>query len=251
MKWGILLTAFNCADTLEQCLTPWIELKDELGLVISAVSVPFAEYKDMAVPVDNTRDILEGYLARREIDFLFTEPDYLGEAAARSLALNPLLSIDVETVQLLDGDEVMEPKQIRAAYKFVEKSEDVCWFSNHFRNYIGDGKGYVEGFCPPRFFRTKCGNLSLNRFVWDNDPVYRREDGVEFDYRNLPASVMPKNLYYPRHYTWMQNERSRLKIIYQTKHFGHCSYKWEDGEIKFNPDYYKKIGKPIPELIYE
>ncbi len=50
----------------------------------------------------------------------------------------------------------------------------------------------------------------------------------------------------------MNDDRSRLKCLYQQKHFnGVCSYRWNDIEniVEFNPDFYK--GKSFPKLITE
>lgn len=251
MSRGVLLAAFNCADTLDDCLKPWLEVKEELGLVISAVSVPFAEYREIGGPVDCTREKLDSYLASGCIDFLTTEPQFVAEAVARDLALRPLLSSGVSDVTLLDGDELYSVKDIRGLYKFVDKVDDVCWLSVPLKNIVFDGQCWVDGFAPPRVFRTHYGNLTLEKCYYDNDFLYARDDGVEFDYKNLPKAVVAKAVCHPRHMTWLNSERSYRKVEYQRQHFGHCSYRRNGNSIEFDPDYYAKVGQPMPEIRYD
>ena len=35
------------------------------------------------------------------------------------------------------------------------------------------------------------------------------------------------------------------------KHYGHCSYKWENGEIKLNDQFYIENNQIKPKIIYD
>lgn len=245
---GVLLCSYNCADTLEACLVPWLELKKELGLVISAVSVPFKEYRDFDITIDNTRELLDGYLARHDIDFLTTEPQFIDEAAARTLALRPLLSSGVDLIFILDADEVWTIKEICATLDFINQV-DATWYAVNYKNLTFSESSYIEGFCPPRIFRVTYGGLRLDRFYFDNDILYA-DNGHEVDYKNLPKGIVPKFRAFPKHFSWV-GEKTKQKVEYQLKHFGGlCSYRWNDitNSLEFDPSYFQKIGKPIPKL---
>ena len=60
---------------------------------------------------------------------------------------------------------------------------------------------------------------------------------------------VPENLTFIKHYSWLSNERSRLKIEYHQKHFGACSFIWNynQNKIEINYPYYNMTGysKPI------
>ena len=51
--------------------------------------------------------------------------------------------------------------------------------------------------------------------------------------------------------TWLHNN-SKDKYFYHMKHFGECSYLWneEKQEVEINYDYYRKYNKNVP-IIYE
>ena len=51
------------------------------------------------------------------------------------------------------------------------------------------------------------------------------------------------------HYAWLNDERSKSKVEYQEKHFGHCSYKWGPNGLEFNEEYFKKVDKEKPCII--
>jgi len=66
----------------------------------------------------------------------------------------------------------------------------------------------------------------------------------------LGNKTIPKDVAYVRHLSWPNNEASRKKIEYHLKHFGHCSYKWDDKlGLQIDSGYYTKLGLPIPNII--
>lgn len=241
-KIGILLTAFNCEDTLEECLKNW---KNRDDCVIRAVSVPFEEYKDLEGDNSATLDILK----KENIDTI-TEPKYIKEADARNLALKKLLSEGVSYIMILDGDEVYSKDDIDNLFKFVYYQDEICWFSINLKNYVFDNNHYIDNFCPPRVFKVRYYNLLLSHFYFDNDLVYL-ENQTPIKYKELSTLAVPKRFCYPKHYTWLNNDRSRKKIEYQNKHFnGICSYVWnaEKKCVEFNSDFYSKYGMKTPEI---
>ncbi len=260
MKIGILFCSYSTPQYLLGALWPWaVARRDKLGghsYVISAVSLPFAEYKDIPdTRLDNvTPAELTKYLDAGFIDYLVTEPQFQSEAAARTAALKHLLFEGCDLIWLADGDEYITADQILAILAFTETQPLLTWFKLSLVNYVFDEKTHlVDPFTPPRLFRAKSGGYVLDSFRWDNDAVYKgtitrdfrlNQDG--WSHMTIPASVAAI-----KHFTWMNTEASRLKILYQEKHFGGvCSFAWDDarGGLVFRESYYKALGQPLPEI---
>ena len=137
--------------------------------------------------------------------------------------------------------------QIENIFKFVENNPFTTWFKIHFKNYVIDKNHYITDFCPPRIFRTE----SIAEFFYDNDCLYYTDGGGKVSYLNFPSMTVPKNIAFVKHYTWLDNERSKQKCEYQEKHFAHgagCSFKWENSHLTWNLEYFKKTGTSIPEI---
>jgi hypothetical protein len=159
-----------------------------------------------------------------------------------------------DVIYLLDLDEFYSIEQILNIFKYIEKEEYITWFSTPMKNYIFDGKQYIEGFCPPRAFCNFPNSHSINKIYFDNDVLYSCGEGGTIDYKLLPNKSIPKNLINGgiKHLTWLHTN-GKLKYEYQMKHFGHCGYKWnyESNLLEINIDYYKKYNLPLPEINYD
>ena len=57
MKIGILFTAYNCDSYIEEVLSPWIKLRDELNLVLVANSGMFSDYIKFGFEEKNERTL--------------------------------------------------------------------------------------------------------------------------------------------------------------------------------------------------
>ena len=49
MKIGVLLTAYNCEDYIDDCLEPWLKLRDEYNFVIACNSGMFKDYLELDI----------------------------------------------------------------------------------------------------------------------------------------------------------------------------------------------------------
>jgi len=252
MKIGVLATGFNCAEYFDQVLQPWLQYKEKYGdneLIISAVSGHFIDNDE--IELDNTRELMMHAHKINHIDHLAIPMGDFDEAAARNLALTPLVNADVDVVWLLDFDEVYTLEEIDKAILAIHQDPFMACFRIEFKNYVFSKKTYIKGFCPRRIWRVRYGVLQLDKFVWDNDTQYKNlENNISLD------SMLPTGRIHtiaPKHFTWLNDLRSKNKVLYQTKHFAKgagCSFKWEDNQLKWNLDYFKKTGEPIP-TIYE
>ncbi len=261
---GVLFCGYNTIEYVSKSLNPWQQAQsDKLfnsNWLISAVSLPFDKYRDMAVEKDATQDFLRQEYNSHRIDYLATEPEYVDEATARNLALKPLLEAKCDLIILVDADEIITIEQIQKILEFIEVNRFESWFSISYKNYVFDAKHWLaEPFTPPRIFRVHTNGYEIDKFVWDNDIQYKRELvfsasplPLTVSYKELPNKVIPSNLVWIKHLSWLNNESSKNKCEYQQKHFGHCGYRWDEKEgLKFNEEFYLTRGLMLPRVISE
>ena len=69
----------------------------------------------------------------------------------------------------------------------------------------------------------------------------------------FPCGIIGQNVAWIRHYTWLNNERSKKKVEYQKARGWTCSYEWDynENKLKFNAEYYKKEKLPFPHVFIE
>lgn len=271
LKIGVLGCGYDCVDDLDARLAPWFQVEQKHEIVFSFVSARFSEYKDLNLNVDNTPTLqkLFKYVSDGKLDYLEVPKDACSEHDARSLALRHLLATKCDLIWLLDlSDEYYTVAQIENILRFVDLNPYSVYFRIPFKNYILDGKQWVEGFCPQRIFRRETPNLLLDNFFWDNDAAYRHKstlsiaDGGTYDGpiegtpvgtfsrdnqiagSSVPSCILNEGI---KHMTWLHSN-GKNKVAYQLKHFGHCSYKWNSTENKLEIDYdfYAKTGVPLP-----
>lgn len=264
MKIGLIFCAYGTPEYLEKSLNPWINLKSKYNITISACHGQFKEFHENGVE-DNDIKTQKGLLllqVQNKIDYLYIQnyygPDfdldtqkYETEAQIRNYCLQYLLKQDLDYVILWDLDEFTTESEIESLLNYIQKSENKFynWYSIEYKNVIFDGNQYIDGFCPPRIFKTKVNNLKLKEIYWDNDISYLERDKT-ISYKELAAKKVPKSIINPKHLTWLSNNRSKEKVQYQLKHFGHCGYKWNDQEnkLEFDLEFYKKTNQKLPEI---
>lgn len=264
MKIGVLFCGYKCDEDLKEVLSPWITLQEKLNFSIAAVHGMFKEYHDMGYPdVDYvTQNKLKEYKEANIFDFLYLQNDYdyemqaafkyETEAQIRDKAFQYFIKRgDIDYVILLDSDEFYTVQEIENIFNFVKENPKTVWFSINFKNYIGDGWNWIDGFCPARIFKMKTNYYYANEIYYDNDVSYSMYDvvsAVKFSYKYFPTFKISKKIAHIRHLSWT-NDKAEDKIKYQEKHFGgECSYEIVDGNIKLKEEYYVKHNKPIPSL---
>ena len=160
-------------------------------------------------------------------------------------------------MKVLDlSDEYYTEENIEKIITYITREDNslFTWFSINFKNYILDGSKWVDGFCPPRIFRTQYGNFKLLQCYWDNDFIYSHRVGEtethRANYRDLSSKEIPRAVAHIKHLTWIDTPNIINKINYQKKHFnGICSYKINEdtGKLELNIEgYYNKLNIPIP-----
>jgi hypothetical protein len=248
MKYGIIYTGFNNFKFAKDSIKPWITLKyaNPDNFFISAVSIPFLEYKDENIDIDNTTKFLKTLEEANFIDSCFDSPKFIKENEARNLCLDSLLKYNIDYIFIVDSDELYTIEDIKNIIQFVENNNFDLYKIN-FKNYIYDGKAFLDEFCPPRIYKVNINN-GINKFYWDNEIVYN--NGITD--KQLNSFEIPKEIAFIKHMTWL-HENGKQKVAYHMKHFGGCSYKWNENkmELEIDLEYYDRMGYKRPKIYYE
>lgn len=271
MKIGIIYCCYGNPEYIDDCLAPWIEAKKTNDILIAAVHGQFKEYHDLGIE-DNDFQVQQELIGNTQvgyIDYLYLQnqqwlkdfsPIYQSEAEIRDKGLQWLLKQNCDYVWLLDNDEFYTVEQINSIIGYLTKEPFITWFSIPFKNYIFDGRQWIDGFCPPRIFARTKGDMAgctLQSFYWDNDIMYELWGDtrqLECTYKSLSNKSIPKNIILGgiKHLTWLHTN-GKLKYEYQMKHFGHCGYKWnyDTNEIELNKEFYTRNNLSLPDIKYE
>lgn len=250
MKFGILFCGYNCENYVKDSLAPFLGRED---CVISAVSVPFEEYRQQEFFEDNTTKILHEYSSVRKIANLVVMPRFIRENQARNLALEHLKREKVDAVFLVDGDEIYTTEQIDAIFDFV-RNDDSVWYRLCLKNFVFDREHYLEEpFTPPRIFKTKVRNFTMGDFYHDNDMMYWHNAfaaGVRYD-QIEETKTIPKEIAWVDHYSWLSDEIGKRKVFYQRERGWISSYEWDEEKdcLTFNEEYYKVTGQQKPRVL--
>lgn len=259
MKIGCLFVGYNTEEYIHQSLSSWISARAEkLGgdeFVICAVSVPFEEYKGEPFK-DETQSILGDYYNKFKIDHLITEPEFIPEKDARNMAAQYLINQGVDAIWLVDSDEIYDEHSIANISKYLQLERFCSWFRLPLTNYVFDKQTVLEEkFCPPRIWRVNTNGYKLDSCVYDNDFCYKSTGLTERKVldKDLPSKTIPSKLVDIKHFSWLSDQNSKKKTIYQMKRWGKdgCGYKWNEEKdcLEFNAEYYKKVGQPIPRVV--
>jgi glycosyltransferase involved in cell wall biosynthesis len=246
MKIGIIFCAYNCETFLERSLPAWRQASDELEeieeiCVISSQFVGFPE-KDNGPTLRKVSEMLASSKAT-----VINSPKPLSEHEARNIPLHYFKEIGVDYVWLVDADELYTLEQIKGIISFLKNEPFAVWLSINFKNCVFDEKQWIDGFCPPRIFKTEVVNHNIDEFYWDNDVNYLNRFGEKVSYQSLPTVVVPKAIAHVKHLSWI-NSVGKDKVEYQKKHFGRCSFQWneETQSLEFDFNYFLLNAIPLP-----
>lgn len=252
MKIGVTTIGYQCAEHMDKVLEPWLNLKEH-EVFISASHGVFPETHTLGYPLlstDGTIEKLEDYKAKGSIhDLTITDkPTY--EKDLRNITLSYLFKQNIDFLWLLDlQDEIYTATQINAILNYATENPFSSWFKIKFKNYVIDNTHYVDDFVAPRLWRTdRC--LGLKEFYYDNEMTYNNGARQEA----IPSDVVPKEVAFIKHLSWVGSpEYLKRKIAFQHKHYGLCSYRWNDetNQIELNDEFYLKYNKAKPVIYSE
>jgi hypothetical protein len=247
MTIGVLLTAYNSEKYIDECLEPWLNLKDELDIFIGCNSGMFKDYLDLGFKPNNKKTLSK--LVEKNLDFLVATGSkiLLDEDTSRNTVLNTMKK-DCDLIWILDSDEFYKEDEIRNILKVISETPQYDWYSINFRNFTLTENLWTDGYCPPRIFRTDRYD-GISHFYFDNHIFYN--NGEVFDHK--PNLSIPRNIAWVKHYTWLESDpRTKEKIKYQNHRFpGGCSFEWNedsDNKLKLSNIFYEGRGIEAPVL---
>ena len=241
MKVGVIYCGYNQLDNIKESLCFWNDLQiDGIEFSLAVVSVPFIEYRDMLVEEDSSVEFIKS-LNDKNIKYKIFDPKFVKEGIARSLGLKQLLSLGVDIVWQVDSDEFYTVEDVKNICEFI-KGNDHPTYSINFKNYILDGKHYLDKYCTVRIYKNYERDRFLG-FIDDCTMMYENKRLVQ------PLEI-PKNLAWIKHMTWLHTN-GKQKVEYQLRHFGACSYRWNDekSELEIDFDYYRRHGYQVPTIL--
>lgn len=232
MKAGVIFCAFNAEDLLEDSLSPWVEARSqEVGgnqFCIVAVSIPFEKFEEPRA--DDTLEGLRGYLDAGKIDRLIASDRPMKETEARGKALSYLVEKQCDITIMVDSDEIYTTEEIERILEFVEERPATTCFKGSLKNYVFNGRTYLaQPFNPMRIHRVRRGTYVADSFWDDNNILYRGTLTRDFKRDvDFPCLVIPKAVAWVKHFSWLNDQRSKKKVEYQTSRSWICSFDWDD-----------------------
>ena len=234
MKIGIQILAYNCSNSFEKLIQPWVELKNQFDIKIWVGSGQFKEYAELGYKDLNhsTEVLLADLLLKGDIDYVF-KPDkdnLLTDAGTRDKCIPWMKENDIDLMVQVDADEFYTQREVNNLIKYIKDNPEPTIYNTIFKNVVGDGiitdwarfsAGWIK-----RWGGIK--NYYFDMHWWFND---------DFDYRHSPGGVkdIPKSLVNPYHYTWTNDMNTtgpshiKEKIEYQKRIYNEgCDYKWDE-----------------------
>ena len=240
MKIGIQVLSYNCSDTFEELIQPWVKLKNKYDIKIWVGSGQFKIYNDMGC-VDNNEEtiiLLKKLLKKGDIDYLFQpDPDnLLGDHTTRDKSISWLRDNDIDLMIQLDSDEFYTDEEVNNYLNFIMKNKEYDAYRTNFLNVVGDGE-LIDWERFSAAWIKRYGGIS--HYYYDAHWSFKGVDGENIEYRRVNTITVPKELVNPLHKTWTNELNTtgpnhiKDKIEYQKKYYnGECGYIWDDDKKK-------------------
>lgn len=246
MKIGILFSAYNSEKYIDGCLTPWFNLKNEFDIVIGCNSGMYSDYVNFGIEPKNKSTLKK--LVEYDLDFLIsTGPKSLLDENSSKNSVLHVLKNSCDIIWILDSDEFYTENEIRNIITYIQRTPEYDWYTVNFKNLTLTDRMFMDGFNPPRIFRTD-RNGGINEFYFDNHITYN--DGETFESKSHTS--IPRTVAWVTHYSWLNGDiRSKEKITYQNNRFlNGCSFEWdsENNKLRFSKDFYNRVNLDIPIL---
>lgn len=252
-KLGIIFSSYNTTEYNQKSLRPWLNKEN---VAIAACSFRFEGFSNED-NIENINQLVAIATVNNNLTVFCDKTAVLKEHEARNKGLEHLLREDCDVIMLLDSDEFYTEEEVNFVLETINSPDfdKNAWYKIHFKNYIIDGKQWIDGFCPPRLFNRYFREYELKEFYWDNDVLYKVDNAyidATVDYKKMPYAEINKDKLHVHHESWV-GKRGIDKIKYQNSHFGRCSFKvTEDGKsIELNPKYYELTGEEMPTIHYD
>lgn len=243
MRLGVVVSVLNGKEYLNEFLFPWIKAREDLDIKIAFLDASFQSSSESGNSTDGTLEALNLAMDNKHIDFLGICEAGHTEAEVRNVGAGILIDIKCDFILTTAVDEIFTLNQIQRIYDYLSRDQTFHLYYLQYKNFINTRKTYIKGFCPKRIWRTDFSGLRFGGFRFDDDGFFLNSSGDIILDENVKSEVISDIEI--NHYTWLDNETSRKKIEYQNRRGWTCSYKWDNGKVVFNEDYYRNKTKPI------
>lgn len=262
MKIGVIFAIYNCEEFVDDCLNPWINLKQnhpDHEFIFAVTSGRFSPYVGLGIPDRN-----EGTLAKisaKDIDFLVTTKGdrVLEEDESRNICMDYLRPHHCDLIWLVDGDETYTEGQILGIIDYIERNPDKEGFSLYLKNYTIQVPYFIPPWSRPTIYRNRIHG-GIGRFYFDSFFSYM--DGIH-GIRDIELKQIPKSVAFVDHFSWIDRQGTRDKIKYQNVRYNiwvqdgvssevpegsRCQYECDEDGIFFSNTFHKTRNAPIPSL---
>ena len=250
LKIGVLFTAYNCADYIDESFQPWLNLRKELNLVLAAANGRFIVSPKESSNIKGSHSLLK--LIGKDLDYLLassTKDHFWTEEQSHNYLLNYALDQKVDLVWMVDADECYTEKEIKSIINYVQENPSYNSYHVQFKNYVFQKPYWQDGFNKSVIYWTN-KNQGLQEFYFDNDIIYK--NGLR-THEDPNRCIIPKNIAFVKHYSWLEDDsRTKDKIIYQNiKYSGEegakCGFKYnKKNRLVYNRLFFEKRGIEMP-----
>lgn len=251
MKIGILFASYNCADYIDKCFEPWLNLREELNLVLASTNGRY----DLSIKESDAKgshSLIK--LIGKDLDFLVhsSGKDHRwSEEQSRTYMLNFMKDQKVDLIWCIDADEFYSEKDIRNIINYVKKNTRYDAYAVQFKNYTFEVPYWIDGFQKDVIYWTNRHD-GIKCFNFDNDITYNDNTLIQF---NNNKKTIPRYIAHIDHYTWLNND-SRIpekirnqNIKYDGPEGAKCAYKYDDNnKLIFNKTFWEHRNMHIPVL---
>lgn len=243
LKIGVLFASYNCADHIDRCFQPWLNLREELNLVLASTNGRY-DLSDLKFDYKGNDSLIK--LLGKNLDFLAHSTSVnhrWSEEQSRTYMLNYMLDRKVDLMFVVDADEFYTEEQIRNILKYVQENSNYDAYNVQFKNYVIKLPYWIEGFNKSVvYWCDRHGGIKC--FNFDCEIAYN--DGTIIQ-KNTNVNIISKNIAFVEHYSWLENDpRTKEKTVLQNvKYFGEenlkCAFSYdENNNLIINENFYKK-----------
>ena len=246
LKIGILFASYNCADYIDRCFQPWINLRDQFNLVLASTNGRY-DLSTKESDAKGSHSLVK--LIGKDLDFLIHSSgrDHRwSEEQSRTYMLNFMKDQKVDLIWCVDADEFYSEQNIKDILNYITSNPQYDAYAVQFKNYIFQIPFWTDGFYKEVIYWLD-RNDGIKCFNFDNDVTYNNN---KWNQDNNNKISIPKSIAHVDHYTWLNND-SRIpekirnqNIKYDGEVGAKCAYKYdENNKLIFNESFWKLMVK--------
>jgi hypothetical protein len=251
LKIGVLFASYNCADYIDRCFQPWMNLRDQFNLVLASTNGRY-DLSTKESDAKGSHSLVK--LIGKDLDFLIHSSgrDHRwSEEQSRTYMLNFMKDQKVDLIWCVDADEFYSEQNIKDILNYIISNPQYDAYGIQFKNYVFEIPFWIDGFYKEVIYWLD-RNDGIKFFNFDNDITYNNNKCNQYNNNKI---TIPKSIAFVDHYTWL-NSDSRIpeKIRNQNIKFdgeirAKCAYKYdENNKLVFNELFWKFRNLEIPIL---